>query len=136
VQRHLVHQDSNRTRLLLPQNTLHLYPASGHMVDALLTAAAFVVTYLSFALLSLTQERHWSSVLPRLPQSSNAVTRRHRWIAVIGLAIGCGLCLLGNGQSFGLLLWAVLLSACAMATALTLAWKPEWLRVVARMAGI
>lgn len=106
------------------------------MADALLTAAAFAVSYFSFALLALAQEQHWSGITRslELPQPSAAALRRWRCFAGTGLALGCALCLLGNGPSFGVLLWVLLLGVCAMAVAFTLAWKPQWLRGVASCA--
>lgn len=107
------------------------------MADALLTAAAFAVTYFAFALLALAQEQHWSGVtrsLELLQQPPAAALRCWRCFACTGLALGCALCLLGNGPSFGALLWVLVLAACAMAVAFTLAWKPQWLRGVARCA--
>ena len=106
------------------------------MAEAFLTAAAFAVSYFAFALLALAQEQHWSGVTRslELPQPSAAALRRWRWLAGTGLALGCALCLFGNGPSFGALLWLLLLGACAMAVAFTLAWKQQWLHGVARCA--
>jgi len=106
------------------------------MADALLTAAAFAVTYFAFTLLALAQEQHWSGVTRdlQLPQPSAAALRRWRGLAGTGLALGCALCVLGNGPSFGALLWVLLLGACAMAVAFTLTWKPQWLHGIARCA--
>lgn len=105
------------------------------MADALLTAAAFIVTYFGFALLALAQEPHWSDVTRslQLAHPSAAALRRWRWFAGACLALGCALCLAGNGTGFGALLWVLLLGACAMAVAFTLAWKPQWLHSVALM---
>lgn len=107
------------------------------MADTLLTVAAFAITAFGLALLSLTQERHWSSVArgSALPHPSRAALRCRRWIAGSALAAGCGLSVIGNGTSFGVLLYVVLLGACAMSVALTLAWKPQWLRIFIRTAG-
>lgn len=106
------------------------------MADALLTAAAFAINYFAFALLALAQEQHWSDVTRsmELPHPPAAALRRWRCFAGTGLALGCALCLLGNGPSFGALLWVLLLGVCAMAVVFTLAWKPQWLRGVARRA--
>lgn len=35
-----------------------------------------------------------------------------------------------QGASFGCLLWVLSMTAAAMAVALTLSWRPQWLRLV------
>lgn len=102
------------------------------MADGVLTAAALAAIYLSFALLALSQEGHWAAVAGA-GSASAASLRRARRGGAAGLALGCMLCLAGNGAAFGTLLAVLLLGAGAMGVAFTLAWKPRWLRAVARM---
>lgn len=105
------------------------------MADALLTITAFAVAYFAFALLALSQERHWFSVSRNLDAAhpSEAALRRWRCAGGTGLAAACALCLSVHGASFGGLLSVVMLGACAIAVALTLAWTPHWLRFITRM---
>ena len=105
------------------------------MLDTLLTAAAFGVTYLAFALLALAQEAHWSGVTGSLEAPPAMEVRRWRQLAGAGLALACALCLLGNGAGFGVLLSVLMLGACAIAVAFTLTWQPRWLHPVASVLG-
>ena len=88
--------------------------------------AGLMAAWLGFALLALSQERH----LSRFYQSnSHPVLSRRAQRAIGFIAIGVSLvcCIAGQGASFGSLLWVLSLSATAMATALTLTWRPHWL---------
>lgn len=93
-----------------------------------------VVLYFGFALLALSQERHWRAAGAPLPRSSMAIGG---W-RVIGYAlIGCGLPLAiwQEGAGFGSLLWGTLSSIAAMAVTATLSWRPHWLKVFTRVAA-
>lgn len=101
------------------------------MLDTALTIGAALVSYLGFVLLALTQERHWRAVC--------VVARQHirpTWPIVTGLTLQLltlVMVLFAQGPSFGSLLWAVMISAAAMAVAFTLAWHPRWLRPIAQL---
>ncbi|RSZ59282.1 DUF3325 family protein [Massilia atriviolacea] len=99
------------------------------MADGLLTLAAFAAIWLSFGVLALMQEAHWTTVTGQaaLPPA----LRRRRLGAGAGLALGCALCVAVHGAGFGTLLAVLLLGAGAMSVAFTLAWKPHWLRGLA-----
>lgn len=97
------------------------------MRDPLLTLAACGLALWGFALLALSQERHVEHVFGRHARP----TRRLRSQRVAGFtAIGLGLpaCVAAEGAGFGSLLWVVLVCAAAMSIALTLTWRPRWLR--------
>lgn len=102
------------------------------MPDIALTIVAALGSYLGFVLLALAQERHWCAVC-----AAPALQRvRAGWPAAAGLALqllALALTLRAQGPSFGSLLWAVMISAAAMAVAFTLAWQPRWLRPIAQL---
>ncbi|NHZ90177.1 DUF3325 family protein [Massilia sp. CCM 8733] len=104
------------------------------MADGVMSVAAFAAIWLSFGVLALMQEAHWTAVTgqadgppPPLPLS----LRRWRLCAGAGLALGCALCIAVHGAGFGTLLALLLLGAGAISVAFTLAWKPHWLRGLA-----
>ena len=102
------------------------------VADGLLAALAILVSYLGFALLALSQERHWCAVCgmgagARMPPT----WRASAGLLLQGLALLLAVC--AQGPSFGGLLWMVTVSAAAMAVAFTLAWRPTWLRPLARV---
>ncbi|MHB1369959.1 MAG: DUF3325 family protein [Pseudomonadaceae bacterium] len=88
---------------------------------------AFLLAYLAFARLALTQPAHRQAVAPdALPP---------RYARLLGATLsGSGLVLLlgTEGGGFGALLWLLLLSAAAFCVAQTLSWKPHWLRWLVR----
>jgi len=99
------------------------------MVEPLLLAI-FATAYLGFALLAISQKRHWAAVAGTTPP---------RRAGVIGLRAGGGgmlllslaLALARDGPSFGSLLWATAISLVALGVAFTLAWCPRMLRPLA-----
>ena len=102
------------------------------MPDTALTIIAALGSYLGFVFLALAQEQHWRAVCttPALQRA------RAAWPAAAGLALqllALVLALRAQGPSFGSLLWAVMISAAAMAVAFTLAWQPRWLRPIAQL---
>ena len=102
------------------------------MLDTALTIVAALGSYLGFVFLALAQEQHWRAVC-----AAPALQRvRAAWPAAAGLALqllALVLTLRAQGPSFGSLLWAVMISAAAMAVAFTLAWQPRWLRPIAQL---
>lgn len=97
------------------------------MVEDLLAVLALLCSYLGFALLALSQERHWCAVCGMGVDAQTPPA----WRAITGLILqGVALLLLvcAQGPSFGGLLWMVMVSVAAIAVAFTLAWRPTWLR--------
>jgi hypothetical protein len=95
-----------------------------------LFAAVLVAAYLGFALLALSQDRHWH----HLVGGRNCPARTVRILRAAGYALlllGFWLSLVRDGPSFGALLWATTLSVAAFAVVCTLTWRPHWLRPVA-----
>jgi hypothetical protein len=103
------------------------------MREVLFTLAACILAVWGFALLALSQQRH----LERVFESNRPPSHNRRAQTAIGfIAIGLSLpaCIASQGASFGSLLWVLLLSAAALAVALMLTWRPQWLRPLAGAA--
>lgn len=105
------------------------------MPDSLLLLALFAAAYAGFALLALSQARHWRTVI------GDAVLPRGRVLVLrtIGgalIALSLILALTRDGPSFGSLLWATAISLAALAVTFTLAWRPRWLRVFGRVLSL
>lgn len=101
------------------------------MSDRTLLVGLFVAAWLGFALLALSQTRHWRQVTGTvsLPTSQVIVLRLTGGLMII---VSFVLSLLRDGPSFGVLLWAAGISLAALAVALMLAWQPGWLRLLGR----
>jgi len=100
------------------------------MPDSLLLLALLAAAYAGFALLALSQARHWRAVVgaAALPRRRVLVLRS---IGGVLIALSLMLSLLRDGASFGSLLWATAISLAALAVAFTLAWRPRLLRPLA-----
>jgi hypothetical protein len=102
------------------------------VLEAGLTLLAALASFAGFALLALSQARHWRAVCGTpLEERVQAA-----WAAGPGLVAQPAALLAilnAQGPGFGSLLWGVMISAAAIAVALTLSWKPHWLRPLARL---
>jgi hypothetical protein len=101
------------------------------MRQVLLLSALMVALYVGFALLALSQARHWRAIGPgsRLPRTAIVMLR------VLGfalLAASLPIALRRDGTDFGSLVWGVLLSLSACALTFTLSWRPQWLKPLAQ----
>jgi heme A synthase len=95
--------------------------------DLLLTLAAFTLALWGFALLALSQERHVERVFGHHARPAPGL-RAQRATGFTAIGLGLPVCLAAEGAGFGSLLWVVLVCAAAMGIALTLTWRPRWLR--------
>jgi hypothetical protein len=102
------------------------------MASGLLIAMA-LLCYLGFALLALSQDRHWR----RVGGGSVPCPPRLVWPARMA---GCGLLLLAlplavvrDGPDFGAVLWATMLSVGAIAVVATLTWRAAYLGPLVRV---
>lgn len=96
------------------------------MTAALLLLAASLASYSGFACFALAMPRHWAAASGR----SLAAVPHRRALRLGGFALLAGtygLCVYRDGPSFGSVLWVVLIPMAAIAVALTLAWRPQWL---------
>lgn len=100
------------------------------MFNALSLLAIAALLFISFALLALTQDRHWETVLKsNRPFTHNRQPQR----AIYLIAIFCALPLsfAQEGAGFGGLLWVLMVCASAAAVAFTLTICPVVLRPLA-----
>lgn len=102
------------------------------MPKDLLLVAIFSTAYLSFALFALSQVRHWRVVFDKaLPTQREVLLLRS--LGILMLSISLALSLVRDGASFGSLLWITMIGVTALAVALTLAWRPRWLRPAGKL---
>lgn len=99
------------------------------MLEVLLGLLAALCSYLGFALIALSQERHWEHVTGRA--EAPARPRLSVALGTVLLFIALLLSIRSQGASFGSLLWVMLVSAGAAAVSLTLSWRPTLLRSIA-----
>ena len=100
------------------------------MAPALLLALA-LASYFGFALLALSQDRHWE----RAGGARNCPARLVLPMRLLGyllLFVSLALALWRDGPGFGSLVWATMLSVGAIAVTCTLTWRASWLRPVVR----
>jgi len=100
------------------------------MAAGLLIAVA-LVSYVGFALLALSQERHWLRAGGKQACPARVVMPM-RAVGYGLLLAALGLALLRDGPSFGSLLWVTVLTVAALGVVATLAWRAAWLRPVVR----
>jgi len=101
------------------------------MSESLLLLGVFAAAYAGFALLALSQGRHWGAVAGTAPLCRVQIILL-RAIGGAMIALSLVLALMRDGASFGSLLWATAISLAALAVAFTLAWRPGFLRPLAR----
>lgn len=102
------------------------------MPDAALLLAVLAACYLGFALLALSQDRHWHHV-DRGSQCSLRALFLLRSVGYGLLFAALVLALVRDGPGFGSLLWATMISIGALAVVCTLTWRPLWLRPLVRI---
>lgn len=111
-----------------------------HVTDAVLLLAAIVPIYFGFALLALAQRRFWRLIRT---ERSNAIAAvpppvlllRTAGAGLLASSLPLALWRETGDAGFGLLLWAVLLSAGALGVVATLTWRPHRLRPLANIAA-
>ena len=101
------------------------------MTDAALLVALMVASYAGFALLALSQDRHWHH-LGGARRCPGPLANLLRGIGAVLLVAALVLALLRDGAGFGAVLWGTVISVCAFAVVCTLTWRPQWLRPLAR----
>jgi len=100
------------------------------MAEGSLLLGVLAAAWLGFALLALSQARHWLRVAGTAPPSPARVLVL-RWAGGASIVLSLVLALLRDGAGFGSLLWATAISLAALAVAFTLAWRPGVLRPLA-----
>ncbi|MEJ6655740.1 MAG: DUF3325 family protein [Pseudomonas sp.] len=104
------------------------------MADLSATVLAWLGAYVAFALCALSQPQQLQRVAPLV------VIKRHRQrcqraLAMVLLAACLTLLWVTERSGFGILLWGLLLSVAGLCVALTLSWRPHWLRWLVRRPG-
>ncbi len=103
------------------------------MHEVLFLLAGFASAWLGFALLALSQERHFERVYKsNWPAAHKPWAQRATAFIAIGVSLVC--CITSQGASFGSLLWVLATTAAALAVAFMLTWRPHWLRCVPSQA--
>ena len=96
------------------------------MTCVLLLIALSSAAYLGFALLAISQARHWRAV-SKAAEPGRIGKLALRIHGGVWLLLALCLALFRDGPSFGALLWATVISMAALAVAFTLSWRPRLL---------
>lgn len=85
--------------------------------------------FLGFAWLALGMNAHWQQVMG---SSAPAAQTRStlRGLGSLGLLLSVVLCFMTDRPSMAILVWLMLLAACAPSVGMVLAWRPRWLRLL------
>lgn len=97
------------------------------MVEDLCLAFAVFCSFCGMVWLALAKRSHWAQLRGAEPLTAN----RARGLQALGsaaLLVSMLLCLRADAASMAALVWVMTLSASALLVALTLAWRPRWLR--------
>jgi hypothetical protein len=95
----------------------------------MLQLLAAVAAVIGFGWLALAMDTHWEQAHGARPQSVGTV-RVMRTLGAVALAASLMLCLQADHASMAVLVWLMLLAAAVLAVAMTLSWRPTWLRVL------
>lgn len=98
---------------------------------AALLIALFLASYCGFALLALSQARHWQRAGGSVPCPARLVVPM-RTLGYGLLLAALALALVRDGASFGSLVWATTLSVGALAVVGTLTWRVRWFAPIVR----
>ena len=104
------------------------------MPETILFTLILTVSCLGFALLALSQAKHWQSVTGQrdVPPGRTVILR----LAGYGLlALALGVAVQRDGPGFGSVFWAMGLSASALIVVALLTWRPYWLKPLACLAA-
>ncbi|SEL62030.1 Protein of unknown function [Roseateles sp. YR242] len=98
------------------------------MVDALvLQLAAAAAAVIGFGWLALAMDTHWEQAHGALPQPAS-LPKTLRVLGSLALLGSLVLCLNADHPSMAVLVWFMLLAAAVLTIAMTLSWRPQWLR--------
>ena len=102
-------------------------PEQGAVAGLLL--AAVLASSAGMGWLALSMQVHARQAWDATP--SSATMRALRWMGVAGIVIALVLCLRADHASMAVLVWLMSLTGAALLTALLLASRPRWLRLLA-----
>jgi hypothetical protein len=97
------------------------------MPDFVLLPLIFVMAYLGFVFLALSQVQNWR----RAVGAEACPKRKLRGIGYVLLAGNLIFSVAVDEASFGALVWITSMSVAALAVILTLTYRPGWLRMLA-----
>lgn len=98
------------------------------MAEAHWLWVAGLASLLGMAWLALSLDTHWRQVLPSNPTRRSS---RLRAAGALSLATALVFCLVADHASMAILVWVMFIAASAVSVAMTLTWKPQWLRILA-----
>ena len=98
------------------------------MLELLLSTGLLALHLFGLACLSLAQDKHWRALKIRSQRPSRVTPMG--WGS---LSLSLLLAWAYQGAAFGSLIWLLLLPPSGLALSFTLAWRPRWLRPLARL---
>lgn len=101
------------------------------MRDGSLLLALSAASYLGFALLALSQDRHWQQAGGGR-QCPAPLVLPLRVLGYAALFVALVLALHRDGPGFGSLLWGTMVSLAAVAVVCTLSWRARWFAPLVR----
>ncbi|UCU94255.1 DUF3325 domain-containing protein [Hydrogenophaga taeniospiralis] len=93
--------------------------------------AATALALSGMAWLALPMEVHWGQVMHRPPTQAPRTRQLLRGLGALALLLSLLACLMADRPSMAALVWIMLMAGSAVAVALTLSWRPRWLRALA-----
>lgn len=101
------------------------------MSDALVLLVASALSITGMGWLALAMEVHWGQVMHQHSEAASGPRRTLRWAGAGALLLSGGLCLAADRPSMAVLVWTMLLALGAIVVAMTLSWRPGWLKWLA-----
>lgn len=98
-------------------------------LSAVVLAAALASAGAGMAWLALAMDGHWEQVHGSAPRTAQRI-KGLRIVGGGGLVASLLLCLLADHATMAALVWIMVLAAAVLVVAMTLAWRPGWLRIV------
>lgn len=93
--------------------------------------AATALALSGMAWLALAMEVHWGQVMHRPATQAPRTRQLLRGLGALALLLSLLACLMADRPSMAALVWIMLMADSAVAVALTLSWRPRWLRALA-----
>ena len=101
------------------------------MLELIWLVLALALNLAGMGWLAQAMDVHWSQVRPGAEPASAATVRALRWLGGGALFASFILCLAADHASMAALVWVMALAGAALITALSLAWRPTLLKVLA-----
>lgn len=86
--------------------------------------------FVGFGWLALAMNAHWQQVMKTTSAPSPQTRGRLRLLGLTGLLVAVVFCFIADRPSMAVLVWLMLLAACAPSVAILLAWRPHLLRLL------